>query len=48
LLHNPCSTTIVTTWKETRSAKWTTLGALIPLAIGVVVTVAVATVARLL
>ncbi len=42
LLHNPCSTTIWTIFKETRSAKWTTLGALMPLAIGVVVTIAVA------
>lgn len=48
LLHNPCSTTIATMWKETRSLKWTTLGALMPLAIGVVVTVIVATVARLI
>ncbi|MAF12772.1 ferrous iron transport protein B [Candidatus Poribacteria bacterium] len=48
LLHNPCSTTIWTTWKETRSAKWTALGAVIPLGIGVVVTVAVAALARLL
>jgi ferrous iron transport protein B len=33
LLHNPCSTTIWTMYKETGSAKWTTLGALMPLAI---------------
>ncbi len=33
LLHNPCATTILTIWKETRSPKWTTLGALMPLAI---------------
>ncbi len=33
LLHNPCATTILTIWKETRSPRWTTLGALMPLAI---------------
>jgi len=34
LVHNPCSTTIYTIWKETRSAKWTTISALLPLAMG--------------
>lgn len=33
LLHNPCATTILTIWKETRSPRWTALGALLPLAI---------------
>jgi ferrous iron transport protein B len=42
LLHNPCATTIVTMWKETRSRKWTTLGALMPLGIAFVVTFVVA------
>ncbi len=37
LLHNPCSTTIYTIYKETGSAKWTTVAALLPLAIGLVV-----------
>jgi len=46
LLHNPCATTILTIWKETRSGKWTTLGALMPLAIAFVVCFAVATVWR--
>ncbi len=36
LLHNPCSTTIYTTWKETGSAKWTAVAALLPLAMGFV------------
>ncbi len=36
LVHNPCSTTIYTIWKETRSVKWTTLSALLPLAMGFV------------
>ena len=37
LLHNPCSTTIYTIYRETRSAKWTTLAALMPVAMGVTV-----------
>jgi ferrous iron transport protein B len=47
LLHNPCGTTILTIWKETRSAKWTAIGALMPLAIAFMVTFAVAGAARL-
>jgi ferrous iron transport protein B len=47
LLHNPCATTILTMWKETRSGKWTAIGALMPLAIAFLVTFAVATVVRL-
>ncbi len=46
LLHNPCATTIVTMWKETRSRKWTTLGALMPLGIALVVTFIVASAMR--
>ncbi len=34
LVHNPCSTTIYTIWKETRSAKWTLVSALLPLFMG--------------
>ena len=34
LLHNPCSTTIYTIYKETGSAKWTVLATLVPLAMG--------------
>ena len=47
LLHNPCSTTILTIWKETKSAKWTTIGALMPLAIAFIVTFLVAQIVRL-
>ncbi len=47
LLHNPCATTILTIWKETRSARWTTLGALMPLAIAFAVCFATAQVGRL-
>ena len=46
LLHNPCSTTIYTIYKETGSAKWTAVSALLPLGIGFVVTFTVATVWR--
>lgn len=35
LLHNPCSTTIYTIYRETRSAGWTTLATLLPVALGV-------------
>lgn len=47
LLHNPCSTTIYTIYKETGSVKWTTLATLLPLAIGILVTFLVASVWRL-
>ena len=47
LLHNPCSTTIWTMYKETGSKKWTALGALMPLAIAFLVCFAVAQAARL-
>jgi ferrous iron transport protein B len=47
LIHNPCSTTIYTIWKETRSAKWTAVSALLPLAMGVVVCALVAAAWRL-
>ncbi|MFA7567164.1 MAG: nucleoside recognition domain-containing protein [Alkalispirochaeta sp.] len=36
LIHNPCSTTIYTIYKETGSAKWTALAALLPLVLGLV------------
>lgn len=42
LLHNPCSTTIYTIYKETGSARWTALAALLPLALGFIVTFLVA------
>lgn len=46
LLHNPCATTILTIWKETRSGKWTTIGALLPLALAFLVCFFVAAVWR--
>ncbi len=38
LLHNPCSTTIYTIYKETKSLKWTSIATFLPLAIGLLVT----------
>ena len=48
LLHNPCSTTIYTIYKETGSAKWTTLATVMPVAMGLTVCFLVAQVWRLL
>jgi ferrous iron transport protein B len=48
LLHNPCSTTIYTIYKETRSAKWTTVATLMPVAMGVTVCFLLTQVWRLL
>lgn len=42
LLHHPCSTTIYTIYKETRSFKWTLIGTLMPLVLGIIVTIVVA------
>jgi len=47
LVHNPCSTTIYTIWKETRSAKWTTVSALLPVAMGFAICFVVAQVWRI-
>jgi ferrous iron transport protein B len=47
LLHNPCSTTIYTIYKETGSVKWTVVSTLLPVVIGVAVTFTVAFVWRL-
>jgi ferrous iron transport protein B len=47
LLHNPCSTTIYTIWKETRSVRWTVVATLLPLALGIAVCFTVAQVWRL-
>ncbi len=47
LLHNPCSTTIYTIYKETRSTKWTVVATLMPLVMGLTVCFLVAQVWRL-
>jgi ferrous iron transport protein B len=48
LIHNPCSTTLYTIYKETRSAKWTAVSALLPLLLGFIVTFFVAQTWRLI
>ena len=47
LLHNPCSTTIYTIYKETNSLKWTTVATILPVIMGFVVTFLVAQIWRL-
>jgi ferrous iron transport protein B len=48
LIHNPCSTTIYTAYKETGSKKWTAITALLPLAMGFLVTFVVAQLWRII
>jgi ferrous iron transport protein B len=48
LIHNPCSTTIYTIYKETGSKRWTALATLLPVALGFTVTFFVAQIWRLL
>lgn len=38
LLHNPCSTTIYTIYKETKSVKWTLISTFLPIVMGLIVT----------
>jgi len=47
LVHNPCSTTIYTIYKETGSLKWTAVSALLPVGMGIALTFFVAQVWRL-
>jgi ferrous iron transport protein B len=47
LLHNPCSTTIYTIYKETRSVKWTTVATMLPVAMGITLCFLVAQVWRI-
>lgn len=47
LLHNPCSTTIYTIYKETKSVKWTVFASIMPIILGFVVTFLVAQIWRL-
>jgi len=42
LIHNPCSTTLYTIYKETRSIKWTTISGLLPLFMGLIITFLIA------
>ena len=48
LVHNPCSTTIYTIWKETGSAKWTSISSLLPVGMGFLLCFLVAQIWRLL
>lgn len=48
LLHNPCGTTILTIYRETKSLKWATMSVVITLGTAFVVTFLTASVARLL
>ena len=41
LMHSPCSTTLITVWKETKSLKWTATAALLPTFFGIVSCIAV-------
>lgn len=47
LLHNPCSTTLYTIYRETGSWKWTAVSAFLPIAMGLVVCFFVAQIWRL-
>ena len=48
LLHNPCATTIMTIYKETKSKKWATLSVVITLGSAFLVTFLTASIARML
>jgi ferrous iron transport protein B len=48
LIHNPCSTTIYTIYKETGSKKWTIVASIVPVLMGFAVTFVVAQVWRLI
>lgn len=47
LLHNPCSTTILTIWQETKSLKWTAISTVLPVVLGIAVCFLTASAARL-
>lgn len=46
LLHNPCSTTILTIYNETKSLKWTAVATFMPLSLAFIVTFLTASIAR--
>ncbi|NUN07848.1 MAG: ferrous iron transporter B [Ignavibacteriaceae bacterium] len=48
LLHNPCSTTIYTIYKETGSIKWTTIATFLPVLMGIILCFITAGVLRML
>lgn len=47
LLHNPCSTTIYTIYKETGSVKWTLLSTFLPVVMGLILTFFIAQIWRI-
>jgi len=47
LLHNPCSTTIYTIYKETNSLKWTAVSTFLPIILGISITFLVTQIWRL-
>ena len=47
LIHNPCSTTIYTIFKETKSVKWTMVSTFLPIVLGIFVTATIALIWRL-
>ncbi|HLV45114.1 MAG TPA: nucleoside recognition domain-containing protein, partial [Aggregatilineales bacterium] len=46
LLHNPCSTTILTIYRETKSLKWTAVATVMPIILGVITTTTLTWIAR--
>jgi len=48
LLHNPCSTTIYTIYKETKSIKWTAISTFLPIAMGIALCFFVAQIWRII
>ncbi len=47
LIHNPCSTTIFTIFKETKNLKWTLVATFLPVVLGALITVTIAVLWRL-
>lgn len=47
LIHNPCSTTIYTIFKETKSVKWTLVSTFLPIVLGVILTASIALIWRI-
>lgn len=48
LMHNPCSTTIYTIYKETKSVKWTVMATLLPYGFGITILIVLALFGELL
>jgi len=48
LVHNPCSTTIYTIYKETKSLKWTLVSTFLPIVMGFTITFFIAQIWRII